>query len=424
MQGRLGFSVRMHSSKKNKDGEIMRKEFVCNRGNCEIKLGGYVITIFDEGHNHPIAFPRRCHLLKSHRKVTKYCYNIVNKEKMVMFKAWDAQKNRMTNVFWRDGRSRLDYECFGDVLAFGTTYHTNRYNIICAPFVSVNHHWKNVLFSCAFLLDEKTEALTWLFDTFLESMGGQKPKTIFTDYCQAMANGIEKVFSGVCNCLYSWHISHNCAKYMSSLYMNMLYALHAKWCSEFSHDTFTCQIQSLQRSESTNNIFHNISTKTMRLIEFVHHYDKQATKIHTSESKEVTQMSGILKHDATIYSRKMFKIFEKDCGTVHSLELNEEGRTRVYLVQLNSSNGTIYCSCKMFESMGLLCRHALRVLKVKGKLSITLRRNTLIATKVAMKKLREMEELIEKDMIKSKDEITVTGNNSFALNYCSITFSF
>ncbi|KAM1714027.1 hypothetical protein ACFX12_024703 [Malus domestica] len=273
------------------------------------------------------------------------CYNVVNKEKMVMFEAGDAQslinlfkhkqaedhmffytvqvdqENRMTNFFWRDGRSRLGYECFGDVVVFDTTYRTNRYNMICAPFVGVNHHWKNVLFGCAFLLDKKTETFTWLFDTFFESMGGQKPKTIFIDQCQAMANGIEKVFSwSTWDELVTEVNLTECSRMCSR--MNMLYALRAKWCPAFSHDTFTCRIQSSQRSESTNNVFHQISTKTMRLIEFVHHYDKQAAKMRTSESEEsyrcnqglpsrVAQRSGNLKHAATVYTRKMFKIFER-----------------------------------------------------------------------------------------------------------------
>ena len=37
------------------------------------------------------------------------------------------QENRMTNFFWRDGRSGVDYDCFGDVVVFDTTYYTNRY---------------------------------------------------------------------------------------------------------------------------------------------------------------------------------------------------------------------------------------------------------------------------------------------------------
>ena len=92
--------------------------------------------------------------------------------------------------FWRDGRSRIDYNSFGDVICFDATYRTNKYNMICAPFVGVNHHWNNVLFDCAFLLDETTVSFTWLFETFLESMGNQKPKTIFTNQCQAMKKAI------------------------------------------------------------------------------------------------------------------------------------------------------------------------------------------------------------------------------------------
>ena len=61
------------------------------------------------------------------------------------------QENRMENFFWRDGRSKLDYDCFGDVVVFDTTYRTNKYNLICAPFVGINHHWNNVLFGYAFL---------------------------------------------------------------------------------------------------------------------------------------------------------------------------------------------------------------------------------------------------------------------------------
>ena len=50
------------------------------------------------------------------------------------------QDNRMENFFWRDGRSKIDYDSFRDVVIFYTTYRTNRYNLICAPFVGINYH--------------------------------------------------------------------------------------------------------------------------------------------------------------------------------------------------------------------------------------------------------------------------------------------
>jgi len=38
------------------------------------------------------------------------------------------QESRLTNVFWRDGKSKVDYDCFGDVVVFYTTYRTNTYD--------------------------------------------------------------------------------------------------------------------------------------------------------------------------------------------------------------------------------------------------------------------------------------------------------
>ncbi|KEH26293.1 FAR1 DNA-binding domain protein [Medicago truncatula] len=64
------------------------------------------------------------------------------------------QESRLTNVFWRDGKSKVDYDCFGDVVVFDTTYRTNTYDLICAPFVGVIHHLQNVMFGCVLLSDE------------------------------------------------------------------------------------------------------------------------------------------------------------------------------------------------------------------------------------------------------------------------------
>ena len=66
-------------------------------------------------------------------------------------------------------------------MVFDTTYHTNKYNLICAPFVGVNHYWQNVIFGCAFLLEETSESFKWLVKAFLESIGSQLLIKNFTD---------------------------------------------------------------------------------------------------------------------------------------------------------------------------------------------------------------------------------------------------
>ncbi|XP_040363289.1 protein FAR1-RELATED SEQUENCE 5-like isoform X3 [Rosa chinensis] len=236
------------------------------------------------------------------------------------------QYSRMTNFFWRDNRSKFDYDCFGDVICFDTTFRTNKYNLICAPIVGVNHHWRNVMFGCAFLLDETTESFVWLFESFLESMGNKAPKTIFTDEDKAMAKEIGQVFPGTQHRLCTWHISKNAGKRIGSYLANpefkkqfnkclhgcstetefqaswddmisrynlggnswleKLYSLREKWCPVFSLDTFSAKIRSTQRSESTNNVFHQISTHTMELIKFVHHYEKKIEEMRLAELED------------------------------------------------------------------------------------------------------------------------------------------
>ncbi|CAL1379151.1 unnamed protein product [Linum trigynum] len=237
------------------------------------------VTNFKPTHNHDLASPLERHLLKSSRKISKEkagvidtmknaglntkdvyayistehgedenvgflqkdCSNHVHRQKMVKVEAGDAQspmnylkkkkaedpmffyavqvdqKNRLTNFFWRDGRSKIDYDSFGDVMIFDTTFRTNKYNLICAPFVSVNHHWNNVMFGCAFLLDETAASFKWLFQSFLESMGNREPQAIFTDQDAAMAKAIREVFKTTKHRLCLWHISKNAPSHLGHL---------------------------------------------------------------------------------------------------------------------------------------------------------------------------------------------------------------
>ncbi|XP_056696368.1 protein FAR1-RELATED SEQUENCE 5-like isoform X1 [Spinacia oleracea] len=68
------------------------------------------------------------------------------------------EEGRVCNLFWRDSMMLEDYKIYGDILVFDTTYRTNKYNLICAPFVGINNHWKNCMFGCSFIGNEKIES--------------------------------------------------------------------------------------------------------------------------------------------------------------------------------------------------------------------------------------------------------------------------
>ena len=378
------------------------------------------------------------------------CQNFINKRKMNLIERGDAHtvmthfKHQLAEdtlffhsekldddrlfakKIWRDGRSKLDYDCFGDVVVFDTTYRTNRYNMIFAPFVKIHHHWKNILFGCAFLLDETTDAFIWLFETFLEAMGDKAPKTIFIDQSQAMANAIKKVFPNTCHRLCSWHISKNATQRLGSLYANNqfkglfnrclyncetesefestwgemirrfnladnkwlkgLYEIREKWCPAFSLHIFNGCMKSTQSSESMNNVLRKFSSKTMNLTEFVHHYEEQCEKMRLAEKDEdyrckhgtpQIQVKGskLLMQAADVYTVTIYNLFADEfissltvhleelsnVGTLYSYRLFEEGHNRHHNVEFNSCDYSVKCSCKLFEFVGWLCRHILKV---------------------------------------------------------------
>ncbi|KAF7143741.1 hypothetical protein RHSIM_Rhsim05G0126000 [Rhododendron simsii] len=147
----MGFSIRKDRLKVNKANVPHKRKWVCS------KQGGekYVVTHFDDEHNHPFIEKRCVPFLLLHRCVsdavkaqTKAMHNVGVKtvEHRVELKDGDAEgalgylsaranagpffffkytvdeDNRLGKLFWADSKSRMDYAAFGDVLIFDTTY--------------------------------------------------------------------------------------------------------------------------------------------------------------------------------------------------------------------------------------------------------------------------------------------------------------
>ncbi|KAG8374726.1 hypothetical protein BUALT_Bualt10G0025900 [Buddleja alternifolia] len=85
-----------------------------------------------------------------------------------------------------DARMIKDYNVYGNVVLFDTTYRTNKNYKPLALFVGLNNHRKMVIFGAALLYDEITESFKWICEAFLRAMSRKKPKTIITDQDPAM----------------------------------------------------------------------------------------------------------------------------------------------------------------------------------------------------------------------------------------------
>ena len=109
-------------------------------------------------------------------------------------------------------------------------------------------------------------------------------------------------------------------------WLKKLYTLREKWCAAFSLDTFSAGIQSSQRSESTNRVFHHISAARMRLIEFVQHYDKQLEATRSSDLEETFRCTNGIPSSAKrstklLYHAGKLYIFCKNAGNFYSIKI-------------------------------------------------------------------------------------------------------
>ena len=228
----------------------------------------YKISHFVEAHNHPLTSADKVHLLPSYRQVSKvtkaftnelglvnipthqkisllevqsggienigctgkdiynyerdqrkelkghdadmlYDHFVSQREKnpFFTFRIVEDNENRIKYCFWADATSRRAYSIFGDVVIFDTTYNTNKYRLVFAPLLGINHHGETIMFGCAFLGDEYAESFVWLLNTFLETMpGGSPPKMIITDQDPAMKIAIAEVLPSTFHRFCSWHI--------------------------------------------------------------------------------------------------------------------------------------------------------------------------------------------------------------------------
>ncbi|KAL4365599.1 hypothetical protein AHAS_Ahas07G0122200 [Arachis hypogaea] len=112
--------------------------------------------------------------------------------------------NSLKHVFWVDARLRAAYEYFGDVVSFDTTYKLNKFEILVAAFMGVNHHRRSCLFECALLGNEDIESFEWLMQIFVKSME-KIPDGILTDQCGDMATAIQNFMPNTRHRLRIWH---------------------------------------------------------------------------------------------------------------------------------------------------------------------------------------------------------------------------
>ncbi|XP_075516564.1 protein FAR1-RELATED SEQUENCE 5-like [Primulina tabacum] len=220
--------------------------------------------------------------------------------------------NRFSRCFWADLVSRWAYTTFGDVVVFDTMYNTNKYGMISAPFVGVNHHHQTIVFGCGFLSDEKIDTFVWLPNKFLETMPKDAPNLIITDQDPAMMKTVAQLFLKTIHRYYLWHLLNkfldklnlvtfhdhyqsiknaivhstsiefersweevmNCANLVQNYWLSLMYDLRHKWVRTYFNHVFSAGMSSSQRSESSHAFFKRYVSSENSLMDFIIRFSK------------------------------------------------------------------------------------------------------------------------------------------------------
>ncbi|KAF7152714.1 hypothetical protein RHSIM_Rhsim01G0152900 [Rhododendron simsii] len=435
-------SEALYTPETDKNGETIRKEYVCykqgeskcseaterqrdiTREKCGARLTvvknwlgeGFVVTQFMEGHTHPPTMPRKKHFLRSHCRVLVAqkaltqqlaAANVLTSQEMSVIELQaggleyvgcftytieEDDEHRLTHCFWADATSRKSYQHFGDVVVFDTTYNTNKYCLMFAPLLGVNHHGQTTLFGCAFLSDEKRESFEWLFKEFLKAMPGPPPKMIITDQDPAMTKAIacalpnmfhrycirhivskffEKIGALACKehyekfkkCIWNsespeefdatWAYIVGKSNLSSHQWLQSMYEIRDRWVLAYMRHIFSTHMTSSQRAEISHSFFKRYMSNNNSMYEFVTRFDRALARLRYNEldldhkdinEKLVLKTSWLMEKKMNeLYTLHSFKKFQEEIFQIGAYVLmirHEDERLCVWKVQREEMEGS------------------------------------------------------------------------------------
>ncbi|KAM0871608.1 hypothetical protein ACQ4PT_039272 [Festuca glaucescens] len=189
------------------------------------------------------------------------------------------KESRVENLFWVDGKARELYKLYNDCISFDTTYMTNMYKLPCAPILGINRYGQTIQFGCGFLRNERIGNFIWLFEQFLEAMGGLHPVNIITDQDQAMRTAILSVFiyTILRNC--RWHIMQKLQQEIGPY---------------------------IAKNEELRKDFNEIVDYSLTPAEFEARWAEMIVKHDVSQNKHLTDLYGIRDHFVPAYFMNCF----------------------------------------------------------------------------------------------------------------------
>ncbi|XLT22736.1 hypothetical protein HN873_054028 [Arachis hypogaea] len=512
-----GFAARRYRSRRNLNNELIQQSFVCfrqgfrkaricdgvevadwkrepkpeTRCGCEAEMrvhidkdtGRWIVTYFQEVHNHKMLEDTLTFMLPGHRRMNSAAidqmnmmlkvgiktpqiyasfvqtaggcenvpflkrdmYNRIDKQRRIiggdasaclkllqrmevenpgMFVRHLADKDgRLVHLFWCDNCSQLDYEIFGDVLAFDATYRKNKYMCPLVVFSGVNHHNQTIVFAAALVANETEETYKWLLQQFLEGMKGKAPECVITDGHGAMKKAIESVFPNSYHRLCAWHLLRNATSNISNPVFTSefkkcmlfdyevaefeqhwnnvvselglqdnpwvcdLYARRHMWATAHIRGNFFGGFRTTSRCEGLHSMLGKFVHSRHNLKDFVEQFFRCISQMRSREAFSDLQstvgdmvlqspLRSLERSAASVLTREIFLIFRPmlsractlkvrsctftACSDIYSLFRSGDS-AREWRVSHYRNGSFFKCSCMRMETLGIPCDHIIAV---------------------------------------------------------------
>ncbi|CAH9080089.1 unnamed protein product [Cuscuta epithymum] len=354
-----------------------------------------------------------------------YLHGKADNDPMLYAKFSTTGDGRLSRLFWADGDSRFAFSCFGDVLAFDTTYKKNKYNYPLVIFSGCNHHLQTTIFGCALVADETIETYKWVLESFLEAMGNKHPKAVVTDSDGAMREAIKQVFPAAFHRLCAWHLHKNACEnvkmpsflkdFKTAMYANFTrerfetfwetmvekhglkenkwvlktYNNRYLWATSYLRDQFFGRLRTTSQCESINAIIKAYIRKKCSFFEFMHNFEKALREYRNNEFVAdfkslyttpvlTTSLQNIEEDAAKKFTEEIFQEVKDQiilgCALIVKERLVNGDELIFRLTKYcypDSETVVVYhtrkfefsCACKRFESRGIPCSHIICAMK-------------------------------------------------------------
>ncbi|KAM0903894.1 hypothetical protein ACQ4PT_018386 [Festuca glaucescens] len=333
--------------------------------------------------------------------------------------------NRLVNIAWSYASSIQSYKVFGDAVVFDTSHRLTAMDMPLGIWIGMNNHGMPCFFGCTLLREENLQSFTWALQVFLNFMNRKAPQTILTDQNIYLKEAVEKELPTTKHALSIWLIATRFPSLFNAVlgehyndWENEFYRLHnMENTMDFDHgwnDMVDCyglhgnrHIASLFASRNiwalpylrghfsagltaSPGVSKSISDFIQRLLSAqrrLSHFIEQAAvvvdyKDQAGEQQTVQQnlkninlktAAPMESHAAAIFTPYAFsKLQDELVAAAHYASFHLEGDVFLVRHHAKTDGGSIVtwhqrgelisCSCQMFESSGILCRHTLRVL--------------------------------------------------------------